>query len=153
MILHKPNTRSQHFHGAGGLGTRRPRRSVEPTGAGKSTCKPTRSSSRIQMTSDCWTWASPKDGSHNISSLPIYIAIITWSVLVRRTEAMEGRCYVVQRDYDYCSVPILLAWTTCKIIEILFAGLSDVPILLQFMRRNVATTCVIWVCPCTRLDL
>ncbi|ONM33123.1 SRP40 carboxy-terminal domain protein [Zea mays] len=36
----------------GGLGTRKPRRSVAPTGAGKSTCKPTRSSSRIQTTSE-----------------------------------------------------------------------------------------------------
>ena len=53
MILHKPNTRSQHFHATGGLGTRKPRRSVEPTGAGKLTYRPTRSSLRIQMTSDC----------------------------------------------------------------------------------------------------
>jgi len=45
---------------AGAFGMRRPRRSAEHTGAGKSTYKPTRSSLTIRMTSD--RLASPKMG-------------------------------------------------------------------------------------------
>lgn len=104
MIILVPNIISSSFNFAfaGALDMRRPRRSVEPTGVGRSIYKPTRSSSTIQMTSDRFNFASRSQFT---------ILAIVYMMISLQKEWTGGNAACVANSggtWNCCIMPILL---------------------------------------------